>query len=143
MCTGLDVESILYQNTRFLSHLDHILVSNKLKLQAFATSFANLYTDHSSVTVRICQNGNFTSEFVEDQVIQFTQVKIDQFRPNMKHEFRRKKLDSKCSLFSPSRFQQQSNWWRLQKRQTLMSRQETTATPPINTVFQENFDESS
>ena len=68
MCTGLDVESILYQNTRFLSHLDHILVSNKLKLQAFATSFANLYTDHSSVTVRICQNGNFTSEFVEDQV---------------------------------------------------------------------------
>ena len=68
MCTGLDVESILYQNTRFLSHLDHILVSNKLKLQAFASSFANLYTDHSSVTVRICQNGNFTSEFVEDQV---------------------------------------------------------------------------
>ena len=68
MCTGLDLESILYQNTRFLSHLDHILVSNKLKLQAFASSFANLYTDHSSVTVRICQNGNFTSEFVEDQV---------------------------------------------------------------------------
>ena len=68
MCMGLDLESILYQNTRFLSHLDHILVSNKLKLQAFASSFANLYTDHSSVTVRICQNGNFTSEFVEDQV---------------------------------------------------------------------------
>jgi hypothetical protein len=62
------VESILYQNTRFLSHLDHILISNKLKLQAFASSFANLYTDHSSVTVRICKNGNFTSEFVEDQV---------------------------------------------------------------------------
>ena len=68
MCTGLDVESILYQNTRFSSQLDHILVSNKLKLQAFASSFANLYTDHSSVTVRICKNGNFTSEFVEDQV---------------------------------------------------------------------------
>ena len=68
MCTGLNVESILYQNTRFSSQLDHILVSNKLKLQAFASSFANLYTDHSSVTVRICKNGNFTSEFVEDQV---------------------------------------------------------------------------
>ena len=39
-----------------------------MKLQAFASSFANLYTDHSSVTVRICKNGNFTSEFVEDQV---------------------------------------------------------------------------
>ena len=33
--------------------------------------------------------------------IQFTQVNIDQFRPNMKHAFRRKKLDSNCSLFSP------------------------------------------
>ena len=44
------------------------MVAKSLKLQAFATSFPNLYTDHSSVTLRICKNGKYTPEFVDDQI---------------------------------------------------------------------------
>ena len=65
---GLGIHSILYQNTRKKAHLDHVMIANALKLQAFATSFANLYTDHSAVTLRICKNGRFSKEFVEEQI---------------------------------------------------------------------------
>ena len=65
---GLDISPILYQNTRKKSHLDHVMITNRLKLQTFATLFANLYTDHSSATLRFCKNGNYTSEFVDDQI---------------------------------------------------------------------------
>ena len=65
---GLGIHSILYQNTRMKAHLDHVMIANALKLQAFATSFANLYTDHSAVTIRICKNGKFSKEFVEEQI---------------------------------------------------------------------------
>ena len=65
---GLGIHSILYQNTRLKAHLDYVMIANALKLQAFATSFANLYTDHSAVTLRICKEGKFTKEFVEEQI---------------------------------------------------------------------------
>ena len=65
---GLEICPILYQNTRKNSHLDHVMITKSLKLQTFATSFANLYTDHSSVTLRICKNGKYTPEFVDDQI---------------------------------------------------------------------------
>ena len=65
---GLNLHSILYQKTRMKSHLDHVMIAKALKLQAYSTSFSNLYTDHSAVTLRICKDGKFTSEFVEDQV---------------------------------------------------------------------------
>ena len=65
---GLGIHSILYQNTRLKAHLDYVMIANALKLQAFATSFANLYTDHSAVTLRICKKGKFTKEFVEQQI---------------------------------------------------------------------------
>lgn len=65
---GLGIHSILYQNTRKKAHLDHVMIAKALKLQAFATSFANLYTDHSAVTLRISKNGKFSEEFVEEQI---------------------------------------------------------------------------
>ena len=72
---GLGIHSILYQNTRMKAHLDYVMIANALKLQAFATSFANLYTDHSAVTLRICKKGKFTKEFVEEQ-IKKTRIKL-------------------------------------------------------------------
>ena len=83
---GLNLHSILYQRTRMKSHLDHVMIAKTLKLQAYSTSFVNLYTDHSAVTLRICKDGKFTTEFVEDQIRKQELNYLKQKDPVLKEE---------------------------------------------------------
>ena len=65
---GLKLKSILHQSTRNKSHLDHVMIEENCKFATYASSFINLYTDHSAVTLRVSKDGKFTSEFMEDQI---------------------------------------------------------------------------
>ena len=64
---GLKMKAILHQLTH-RSHIDHVMTPSKSKLVFYSTAFSNLYTDHAAVTLRICFDGNFTSEFVQNQI---------------------------------------------------------------------------
>lgn len=68
LTNGLKMKNILHQHTRMKTHIDHVMISEKFNLTTYATSFSNLYSDHAAVTLRICFDGKFTSEFVQDQL---------------------------------------------------------------------------
>ena len=68
LTSGLELKSILYQSTRSKAHLDHVMIPENFPLKTYATSYSNLYTDHAAVSLRVCKDGQFDSQFVEDQI---------------------------------------------------------------------------
>ena len=68
LTNGLRIKTILHQHTRIMRHIDHVMIPEKFDLVTYATSFSNLYSDHAAVTLRICFDGKFTSQFVQNQV---------------------------------------------------------------------------
>ena len=67
-CKQLNMSVVLEENTTKMGQLDHCLVANSLTSKYFSTAYANLYSDHFAITLRIGkEKTDFKESFLKDK----------------------------------------------------------------------------
>ena len=82
----IDMDMFLQENTMFNTQLDHCFISEDLRKLSYSTSYANLYSDHFTITLRISDK-NMKSD-PTDKYIFFDQNFLNQRKLNMDDDFK-------------------------------------------------------